>query len=134
MANIEKIEDNGKLLAIIVRGDNYENELMFPTPNELPFQLGLHNQKKGKIIPAHQHIPIEKIENLDVSEVFYIKKGKAKISIYNKEKEKLKEVIASGGDIIYLLCGHGIEFLEDTIMFEIKQGPYRSKEKEKEMI
>ena len=42
--------------------------------------------------------------------------------------------IVSDGELIYLLCGHGFEFLEETEMFEIKQGPYRSREEDKEMI
>ena len=134
MPNIEKIEDNGELLAIIVREGSYEDGVSFPTTDELPFQIGLHKQEKGKVIPAHQHIPIKEISNLQISELFYIKKGMVKVSLYNKEKTKVKDIIANSGDLIYLTAGHGFEFLEETQMFEVKQGPYRSKEEEKEMI
>ena len=134
MVYIEKIEDTGEVLAIIVRGNDYEEGVSFLTTDEMPIQLGLHNQKKGKIIAAHKHIPIKSIENLRISEFFYMKKGRVKVSLYNKEDRKVKEVIVNSGDLIYLLGGHGFEFLEDTLMFELKQGPYRSREEEKEMI
>ena len=90
--------------------------------------------KKGKTIPAHIHHKIEKIENLEVSEAFYIKKGSVKITLYNQDKIKIRDIVLNSGDLVYLLAGHGLEFLDDTVMFEIKQGPYRSKEQDKEMI
>ncbi|MBN2126850.1 MAG: hypothetical protein JW703_00485 [Candidatus Diapherotrites archaeon] len=133
MIKVEKIEENGKLLALIIKGNNYEPGVYFPTTDETPFQIGLHKQPKGKIIPAHRHYPIS-FENLQFSEFFYIVKGKIKITVYNSKKIKIKDVIVEGGDIIYLLEGHGMELLEETTMFELKQGPYRGKEKDKEMI
>ena len=134
MVDIERIEDNGELLAILIKGENYDEGVNFPTENDLPIQLGLHNQKKGTILKSHIHFPIENIESVPNTEVFYIKKGKIKISLYNKNKEKIKDIIATEGNIVYLTSGHGFEFLEDTSMFEIKQGPYRDKEHDKEMI
>ncbi|HLC96380.1 MAG TPA: hypothetical protein VJH97_03600 [Candidatus Nanoarchaeia archaeon] len=132
MVNIEKVEENG-LLALIVHGDSYDEGLNFPTLPTLPFQLGLHNQKKGSVVEAHQHHMI-KAGNIVSTEVFYIKKGKVKVSIYNQKKQKVKDIIASAGDIVYLLSGHALEYLEDTIMFEVKQGPYRSRMDDKVMI
>jgi hypothetical protein len=132
MLDIQKIEDKGNLLALIIKGDVDEG-VNFVTPDELPLQLGFHNQKKGTILPAHKHKPLINIEKLDIAEIFYIKEGEVKISIFNKDKLKIAEVIAVSGDVIYLFSGHGFEFLNNTKMFEIKQGPYRINE-EKEMI
>ena len=44
---------------------------------------------------------------------------------YSNEKEFLESVIIETGDVILLVSGgHGFECLEETEMFEIKQGPY----------
>ncbi|MFH1588509.1 MAG: hypothetical protein ABIA76_04195, partial [Candidatus Diapherotrites archaeon] len=107
---IERIEDKGNLLALIVRGNDYDEGVFFPSTEKEPFQIGLHRQKKGKIIPSHRHYPVS-FENLQFSEFFYIVKGKIKISLFNAEKEKVKEVIIESGDIIYILEGHGMEVL-----------------------
>ena len=131
---IEEIKDAGKLLALIIRDGDYEEGLQFPTGDDLMFQIGLHNQKKGSTSAPHRHHPIPKLENIQFSEVFYLKKGKVKVTLYNDAKEKVQEVVIHQGDLVYLLGGHALEFLEDTMMFEIKQGPYRGKEEDKEMI
>jgi len=62
---------------------------------------------------------------LYTQEVLLIKKGKVKVNFYDKEKKFTGAETVSGGDVI-LLCagGHGFEILEDTVMIEIKQGPY----------
>jgi hypothetical protein len=79
------------------------------------------------------HYPVS-FENLKATEFFYIVRGKIRITLYNKRKQKVKDVIIKEGDIAYILEGHAMEILEDTTMFELKQGPYRGKEKDKEMI
>ncbi len=133
MVDIKKVEHNGELLAIIIKGDDYKEGVTFPTDDSSPMQLGLHNQKKGTILTPHIHFPLKNI-SLEKTEAFYIKKGKVKITLYTKNKEKIEEIIAEEGNIAYLTAGHGFEFLKDTIMFELKQGPYTNKEKDKEMI
>ncbi|MBI4651930.1 hypothetical protein HY745_11755 [Candidatus Desantisbacteria bacterium] len=54
-----------------------------------------------------------------------MKKGSVKINFYNKNKKNIGSEIVNKGDFI-LLCGggHGFEILEETIMIEIKQGPF----------
>jgi hypothetical protein len=82
------------------------------------------NHPKGKIIQPHVH-NIVKREVLYTKEVLFIKKGKVKTDIYSDEREYICSRILETGDIILLAAGgHGFEILEDTEMFEIKQGPY----------
>jgi hypothetical protein len=87
--------------------------------------------KKGDIIQAHRHV-YNKREVHFTQEVLFVKKGKVKVNLYNSRKQYISSEILEKGDII-LLCGgaHGFEFLEDSILIEIKQGPYTG-EKDKE--
>jgi len=133
MDKIERIEKEGKILAIIVR-KGIKDELAFATPEHFPFQLGVHNRKADVKIQAHSHPQIDDISTLPVQEFFYIISGKVKIALYDDEENKVQDIILEQGDSVIIDCGHGFEFLEDTNMIELRQGPYRGKEKEKKMI
>lgn len=126
---IEKIEKDNKILAIIIRSKDTENNLEFVTPNEFPLQLGIHNRPKGDYVKAHDHFPFKNL-NIPSQEVFFVEKGKLIFGIYHNG-QKYKEVTVSDGEIIFLNSGHSIKFVEDTRAVEIKQGPYREKENEK---
>ncbi len=63
-------------------------------------------------------------------EVLYLKSGKIKIILYNNDYSLIKECILNIGDIILLASGgHSLEFMEDSELIEIKQGPYNDDDK-----
>jgi len=129
--SIEKIEADGRLLAIVIRSTFNGPGLNFITPNEFPFQLGLHNRPAGTHIPPHKHKPFKELRNLPVQEFFFIENGRIEFSIY-KDHEIAKRVTLTKGDMILLNCPHEMKFLEDSKTAELKQGPYRGKDAEKE--
>lgn len=121
---LEYIYYEGELYCVILR-DNYRSDsIAFFTPNSFSQQLGFLPHKKGDIIKPHRH-QISKREILYTQEVLFIKKGKVRVNFYNKEQKYAGSEEIGSGDII-LLCGggHGFEFFEDTVMVEVKQGPY----------
>ena len=60
-----------------------------------------------------------------LKEVLYIESGKVKINFYNDRWEEIDSRILNQGDMILLVKGgHGFEMLEETVMVEIKEGPY----------
>ena len=130
---VEQITKDGKILAIIIR-KGITDPLKFATPDDFPFQVGVHNKEAGDKIQAHVHIPFPELKNLRVQEFFYIISGKLKVNLYDSDEKKVQDVVLNEGDSIVLDCGHGFEFLEKTSMIELKQGPYRGKEQEKKMI
>ena len=122
---VQKIFSQGKLVAIVFRKNLKVKELEFFTGDENPFQIGAHNRKKGVKLAPHIHklkIPIT-IESLQ--EWLFVTKGKIRVSIYTAEGKIIDRIILSEGDSILLLeQGHGVEFLKDSKIFEIKQGPF----------
>jgi hypothetical protein len=121
---IENIIFNNQIIAIIIR-KNYSNKgITFFTPDDFSQQLAYMSHSKGKIIDPHIH-NIVKREVLYTKEVLFIKKGKIKTDFYTDAQEYICSRILETGDIILLASGgHGFEMLEDTEMFEVKQGPY----------
>jgi len=135
MMELEEIKSkDGKLIALVIRGD-FENEgVNFVSKKEFPLQLGISSYKKGEKIKAHFHIEKEiKIDK--VQEVVHIESGKAIVNLYDLDGEKIKSIGLLAKDTIFFVDGgHGFEMLEDTKLIEVKQGPYLGKNKDKRMI
>lgn len=121
---LEYIYDCGEIIAIILRNEFDSEKIIFLTPNSFSQQLGYLPHKKGDTIKAHRHI-YNKREIHFTQEALFIKRGKVKVNLYNSQKNYICSEILNQGDII-LLCGggHGFEILEDSVMIELKQGPY----------
>jgi hypothetical protein len=123
---IEKVEHNGKLLAIIIRRNYSSTGIKFFTPNDFSQQLGYMNRPKGYCIQPHIHNQVKR-EVTYTQEVLLVKSGKVKVDFFDQEKIFLESKIIFTGDVILLAHGgHGFEMLEATEMIEVKQGPYSS--------
>lgn len=128
--DIKEIVYKGKRLALVVKKHELSGK-KFVSSNEDYIQVGYMNLAKWEKIIPHFHKELVREIN-KTQEVLYIISGKVRVSFYI-EKEKIEEVIIEGGDLIILLeGGHGFEFLEETNLIEIKQGPYLDVEKDKE--
>ena len=121
---MEKIEHNGKLLAIIIPADYKAEGIKFFTPDEFSQQLAYMHHSQGHIIDPHVHNPVSR-EVQYTQEVLIIRKGKLKVDFYDDEQNYLESQILNTGDVILLAAGgHGFEALEELEMIEVKQGPY----------
>ncbi|MBS3072825.1 hypothetical protein J4477_03270 [Candidatus Pacearchaeota archaeon] len=129
---IEKIEEDGNVLAIVVRSDYQKEGLNFFTDETHSFQIGIHDVKKGKRYRAHKSKPFKKLENLRANKIYLIQRGLARVDVYNNKNLKIVEIFLYGGDLIlFIMGGHGITLMENTKMIEIKQGPYRGVDEDK---
>lgn len=121
---IEKVFLNDVLLALIVRGEFNQDGIRFFTPDDYSQQLGYMKHPGGYVVHPHVHKPVLR-EVHDTNEVLFIRKGVIRIDFYDNDKAYLESKILRSGDVILLVNGgHGIEVLEETIMLEVKQGPY----------
>jgi len=131
---MEEIKDNnGNLLAIIFK-EEYRDGVNFITKSDSYLQVGLMQHKKGHIVKPHKHRNVD-LKVRRIQEVLFIREGKLQAVFYDKNKSKLCEKILTPGDIVILIDGgHGFEVIEDCKIVEVKQGPYISKEHDKEII
>jgi len=132
--SIETIEYKNERLAYIIRKSiKVDGKKFFGLPDDF-LQVGYMNLKKGNTLKPHIHKPQNKIITKN-QEVLYIVSGKMKVSFYNKIPQKINEAILTNGDLIILISGgHGFEFLEDTKMIEVKQGPYTGRDNDKVIL
>lgn len=124
MNNYERIINENQVIAIIIYHNFHKNGLEFFTPGDFSQQLGYMKHATGDKIQEHVHV-LHKREVHYTQETLFIRKGKVKIDFYSNDKKYLKSRTLSTGDVILLASGgHGFEFLEETEMIEVKQGPY----------
>jgi len=128
MPTIEHIMWNGRPLCYIARAQLNPEQTTFLTPPEFNLQVGYIVYPEGHRIPRHVHRPLER-HILGTSEVLLVKKGRCEVDIYNDERELVATRELREGDILIMVNGgHGFRMLEDTVLLEVKQGPYPGEE------
>lgn len=121
---IEPIVIDGVQVALIVRSNFQPEKTQFLTADQDVLQLGYIVYGAGKSITPHIHKPAERSIR-GTPEVLYVRKGRMRATFYSHEKIRKGEVVLDQGDVILLFeGGHGFDMLEDTVLMEIKQGPY----------
>jgi hypothetical protein len=121
---IEKIEHAGQLLALIVSHSYRKPGVSFFTPGEFSQQLAYIHHPAGWTIDPHVH-RIMRREVFHTQETLLLRRGRMRVDFYDDDQCYLESRILEAGDAILLVQGgHGFEVLEETEMFEVKQGPY----------
>ena len=123
-SHLEIISDGEDQLAYIIRADWLPKQTEFLTPDHFGQQMGMIVYGEGKSITPHVHLPVVR-EVHGTSEVILVRKGSCEIDIYSAKKKFLTKRHLGTGDIVLLLKGgHGFKMVEDTVLFEVKQGPF----------
>lgn len=122
----------GVELAYIVKSDWKPVKTEFVTPDTFSLQMGMIVYGKGQAIPAHVHLPITR-QVQGTNEVVTVRSGDCEIDIYDSERNFVATRGLAQGDTVLLLGGgHSFRMNEDTVLFEVKQGPYaEGKDKER---
>ena len=121
---IEHITWNDQHIATIIRAGYLPEETTFVTPEHYYQQTGFVVYPKGGIIKRHAHMPIQR-HLIGTQEALLVRKGKVEIDLFAMDKSPIGTWTLEKGDLIILVGGgHGIRCLEDTVLLEIKQGPY----------
>jgi hypothetical protein len=124
MNPIEIVSDGAMPLAYIVRAGWMPESTSFLTPDHFGQQMGMIVYAAGDRIQPHIHFPVVR-EVIGTTECIVVRKGACELDIYNQSKQLIDSRSLKTGDIVLLLGGgHGFRMSEDTILFEVKQGPY----------
>jgi hypothetical protein len=121
---VENVGDESAVYAVVMRESFHKEGLHFVTSENNTQQIGYMSYDAGYKIQSHTHSIIDRTINR-TTEVLYVKSGKVLAKIYTEKRELFKEIYLLSGDFILLLSGgHGFDIIEDSVMIEIKQGPY----------
>jgi hypothetical protein len=121
---IETIADDGRVLAYIARVAAPPTQTTFLTPDDCNLQVGHVVYPAGGEIARHVHLPIER-HLTGSTEVLVLQRGRCAVDIYTDDRRLVTSRELGVGDILIAVSGgHGFRVLEDTVLLEIKQGPY----------
>jgi len=132
---LEEIKSsNGLTIAIVVKKGYKKEGVNFVTKSEYPLQLAISSYKAGYKIKNHLHQNREITVN-KVQEVVYLKSGEALVSLFGEDKQLVRTLKLSAGDLVFFANGgHGFKMSKDTVIIEVKQGPYFGKNLDKVII
>lgn len=124
MGHMEEIRVDKQIIAIIIYSDFSKDGIEFFTPSEFSQQLGYMKREKGYKIQEHMHkLQIREVKY--TQETLFIRKGRVRVDFYTDDREYLTSRELKNRDVVLLASGgHGFEFLEETEMIEVKQGPH----------
>lgn len=121
---IEQCVNDGRLLAMVVRAGFSPPATRFVTPDNCNQQVGFIVYGANTQIPRHSHLPIERTIQ-GTTEVVLVRSGSCTAEIYDTERKLIAEFHLNVGDLILLNGGaHGFRVHEDTVLLEVKQGPF----------
>lgn len=125
MKGVEGVFKGKKLVAIVFHKNLQVKDIEFFTDNDNPLQIGAHNRKKGTKLTPHVHIINAPITVNSVQEWLLVQKGQILVVMYTEKGKVIdKKTLSTGDSILLMEGGHGVEFLKNSRIFEIKQGPY----------
>ncbi len=124
MEPVEHILAEDQPLATIIRSGWAPSETTFLTPSHLNQQVGFVVYPGGGSIDPHTHRPIER-RITGTAEVLVVRKGRCEVDLFDDDRSLVATRELRQGDILILIGGgHGFRMIEDTVLLEVKQGPY----------
>src|SRR5262249_3547431 len=101
----------------------------FVTAGDATLQLGFIVYPAGATIARHVHREVER-RVVGTPECIVVRSGRCELDIYTDDLERVATRELGPGDVVLLLpAGHGFRLLEDTILLEVKQGPFLADDK-----
>jgi len=121
---IEWVPNKMEPLALILRAAYEPGRTTFLTPDDYKQQVGFIVYPKGGVIQSHVHRSVER-HLVGTSEVLIVRSGRCEMDIFNDARELVATRVLEVGDLMLMVGGgHGFRMLEDTVLLEVKQGPY----------
>lgn len=133
---IYSLIEPGRLTHVVIKNihDEIDGRMDISEPEE-PLQLAILNFNEGKTFFPHKHIP--KLDQTTITqEAWIILRGKVKAILYDLDDEIIEKPELETGDIVITYYGgHNYYILEDnTLITEVKTGPYRGQKADKVKI
>jgi hypothetical protein len=124
MTDLECIADAGATLAYLIRRNATSPSTGFFTADDSAFQAGFVVFPADWHVQPHLHLPITR-QVVGTSELLVVRSGHCIVDIYADDRRLVaSRELLPGDAVLSVGGGHGFRMLQDTVMFEIKQGPY----------
>jgi hypothetical protein len=124
MSPLEAIAADGVVLAYLAHQPPVPTETRYMTPDDCNLQVGHVVYAGGTEIPRHMHLPVER-HLTTTAEVLLVQRGRCEVDIFGPDRRLVATRELNAGDLLIAVAGgHGFRVFEDTVLLEVKQGPY----------
>lgn len=124
MTSVEEISDSGTKLAYVLRHDATSDRTEFFTSDDSNFQAGFVVYPAGGQVQAHVHLPVVR-RVVGTSELLVVRSGRCIVDIYSDDRRLIaSRDLVAGDAVLSVGGGHGFRMIDDTVLLEVKQGPY----------
>jgi uncharacterized protein YjlB len=124
VSQLETIAVDGVVLAYLVHSRAFPDHTQFLTPDDCNLQVGHVVYAGGAQIARHMHLPLER-HVTGTTELLMVQRGSCEVDIFGPDRKLVTTRELHVGDMLIAVAGgHGFRVLEDTVLFEVKQGPY----------
>jgi len=124
LTELECISADGEVLAYLARQSAPPVATRYLTPDDCNLQVGHVIYAGGTEIPRHMHLPVERHLS-STAEVLLVQQGRCEVDIFGLDRQLVTTRELQVGDILIAVAGgHGFRVFEDTVLLEVKQGPY----------
>ncbi|MDO8522310.1 MAG: hypothetical protein Q7S08_03420 [bacterium] len=119
---MEKILHKGKLVAIRIKSMPAGSVPM--TPPEGAIQVLTLKHKKGASAEPHTHRAHKRVTHT-LQECLVVISGLVRVSLYDGKGKAFRRFRVAAGETCVILSGiHGVEYLKNSEVIEIKNGPF----------
>jgi hypothetical protein len=124
MEAIEQVTHDGRVLAYVIRARATADQTTFMTAPEATFQAGFVVYPAGGAVTPHVHLPVVR-QVVGTSEFLVVRSGRCIVDLYDEGRVLVASRELDAGDAVLSVGGgHGFRMIEDTVLLELKQGPY----------
>ncbi len=122
MDGIEVVRAGEEVLAIIIRAEAEPEDNHFITPDYFVQQGRFVSAPAGGKIPSHDLAPIPH-ENVCSAETLHVRRGRVQVDLFLRDTLVATRYLKRGDCIMLAKGAHSLKLLEDSVLFEISQGP-----------
>ena len=121
---IDIVRSGDATICYIIRAGSLPAATEFVSPPDATLQVGHIVHPLGHEIARHAHRQQERLIS-GTAEVLLVRRGRCEMDVYDNNRHLVATRELRAGDIVVLLDGgHGFRMIEDTVLLEVKQGPY----------
>lgn len=132
---MQLVEHHGQKIAVKLSREDFRAGLSFFTDPTDFIQVGSWRYAAGKELPAHNHQWVQRSSDR-TQEVVAVLQGRLRVRLYGEDDVFREALEAERGEVVILFSGgHGYDILEeDTIVLEVKNGPYPGAEADRRRL
>ena len=117
---------DGEPIAYLMRKSSIDDERSGNEDKKQLLQVCGKRLPAGKRFAPHRHLPTIR-ETVGTQEAWVVIEGRVVVVLYDIDDRQIEAVALDAGDcLVTYRGGHAMTSTKDSVLYEIKNGPYRS--------